>query len=174
MHRLAQGSAAADAAVAIPSSADPVLRLRKALAGAYHGAAAAGGEEAAAAADDDGGVPALPLHQLQFSLAAPGSALRRLLAGFRVPVDGLKQLLAASAPATAGAGEAVHGVARAAAPGEAAGPARAAAAVATAGEAKPRPVTLLSVFKWEMRKGWDVLLEAYLQVRRRRHALGLT
>jgi hypothetical protein len=27
-----------------------------------------------------------------------------------------------------------------------------------------KPFTLLSCFKWEERKGWDVLLAAYLQV----------
>ena len=28
--------------------------------------------------------------------------------------------------------------------------------------ASPRPARFLSAFKWEPRKGWDVLLEAYL------------
>jgi hypothetical protein len=30
---------------------------------------------------------------------------------------------------------------------------------------RPRPFTFVTTFKWEMRKGWDVLLAAYLQVR---------
>lgn len=36
-----------------------------------------------------------------------------------------------------------------------------------------QPIMLLSCFKWEMRKGWDVLLAAYLQVGRPRIESGL-
>ena len=36
-----------------------------------------------------------------------------------------------------------------------------------------KPFVFISTFKWEMRKGWDKLIHAYLEVRRLSHAMGL-